>query len=359
MPAVRRLLHRLAIRAEVLVDRVVGRFKSPSQRLSVIAYQGHGTTRRVIARGRVLANSLPAPVTGVEPLWRRVQRSIRWFLTNEVAGVEVWAELDGVRAVAISDEEGYFRVELEGLSLAPDRLFHEIDISLGASHSSLPVRVTPAEVMVPTPRARRLVISDIDDTVLRTGVQRQLHMVVTTLTGSSWTRAPFPGVARLYTGLERGPGHEEDNPFFYVSSSPWNLYSFLSGFIERSVLPTGPIFLRDLGIDATKFIKGSHDEHKRAAIDEILATHDLPAVLVGDTGQHDPEIYHGVSAAHPGRVEAILLRHVAGRSRRAEVEALLSGGSTPFAVASDSVELAEAAERLGLIPPEWRNRIRN
>lgn len=359
MADVRRLFHRLALRVEGLVDRVIRRFRSPPERLSVIVYQGHGTTRHVIARGRVLSNSLPAPATGVEPLWRRLQRSVRAFATNEVAGVEVWAELDGVRAGTISDEEGYFRVELSGLSLAPDRLFHEIGISLGAAHSFLPVRVSPAEVMVPTPRAYRLVISDIDDTVLQTGVQRGLQMVVATLTGSSWTRAPFPGVARLYTGLERGPGHGEDNPFFYVSSSPWNLYSFLRAFIERSVLPTGPLFLRDIGIDESKFIKVSHDEHKRAAIDEIFATHVLPAVLIGDTGQHDPEIYHAVATAHPGRVEAILLRHVAGRSRRAEVEALLANGSTDWAVGSDSLELAEAAERLGLIPPEWRNRIRN
>lgn len=351
------LLHRLALRAESILERVTPGPGSGPVRLSVIPYLGHGTTERVVVRGRVLTNSLPAPATGVEPVWRRLRRSVRAFLTDEVGGVEVIARIEGVEVRAVSDEEGYFRLELEGLSLPPDRLFHELQISIGEDHAGIPLRVAPAEAMVPTPRARRLVISDIDDTVLETGAQRRLQMILTTLTGSSWTRSPFPGAARLYTGLGRGPGHDEDNPFFYVSSSPWNLYSFLQGFIERSVLPTGPLFLRDLGIDRTKFIEGSHDEHKQEAIQEILETHDLPVVLIGDTGQRDPEIYSSVASRHTGRIEAILFRHGAGPTRRAEVEELLSPGATPWAVGADSLELAEAAEGLGLIPPGWRSRI--
>jgi phosphatidate phosphatase APP1 len=357
MSALRSFLHRLAVWAESVFERFWPGSGAGPERLSVIPYLGHGTTERVVIRGRVLTNSLPAPATGVEPLWRRMRRSIKAFLTDEVGGVEVVARIDGIEARAISEEEGYFRLELGGLGLPADRLFHELEISIGEGHAGIPVRVEPAEVMVPTPRAKRLVISDIDDTVLETGAQRTWQMIVTTLTGSSWTRAPFPGAARLYSGLGRGPGHEEDNPFFYVSSSPWNLYSFLQGFIERSVLPTGPLFLRDLGIDRTKFIKASHDAHKREAIEEILETHDLPAVLIGDTGQRDPEIYAAVASAHPGRIEAILLRHVAGPARRQEVQGLLSPGTIPWAIGADSLEMAGSAEGLGLIPPEWRSRI--
>lgn len=357
MSALRSLFHSLALWAQSVFERFWPGSGAGPGRLSVIPYLGHGTTERVVIRGRVLTNSLPAPATGVEPVWRRMRRSIKAFLTDEVGGVEVVARIDGIEARAISEEEGYFRLELGGLSLPADRLFHELEISIGEGHAGIPVRVEPAEVMVPTPRAKRLVISDIDDTVLETGAQRTWQMIVTTLTGSSWTRAPFPGAARLYSGLGRGPGHEEDNPFFYVSSSPWNLYSFLQGFIERSVLPTGPLFLRDLGIDRTKFIRASHDVHKREAIEEILETHDLPAVLIGDTGQRDPEIYAAVASAHPGRIQAILLRHVAGPARRQEVQGLLSPGDIPWAIGADSLEMAGAAEGLGLIPPEWRSRI--
>ena len=41
----------------------------------------------------------------------------------------------------------------------------------------------------------------------------------------------------------------------------------------------------------------------------------------------------------------------------AEVQSLLAPGATPWAVGADSLELAGAAEGLGLIPPEWRSRI--
>jgi phosphatidate phosphatase APP1 len=358
MAEARSPLHRLALRAEPVWDRIRSVLRSDPRRLSVIPYVGHGTTRRVIARGRVVANRPLAPATGVEPIWRRIRRMIASFNTAEVAGVEVTVELGGQSATAVSDEEGYFCVELAELTLEADRLFHEVELSLSPRFSAIPIHVAPAEVMVPTTRARRLVISDIDDTVLQTGAARRLQMILTTLTGSSWTRAPFPGAARLYTGLGRGPNHDEDNPFFYVSSSPWNLYTFLQAFIERSVLPTGPLFLRDMGIDESKFFKGSHDSHKLAAIREVLDTHAPPVVLIGDTGQRDPEIYRNVARDHPGRIEAILLRHVAGDERAEQVRTLLSGGTTPWAVGSDSLELAAAAEGFGLIPPGWRSRIR-
>ena len=68
-------------------------------------------------------------------------------------------------------------------------------------------------------------------------------------------------------------------------------------------------FLRDLGISETQFITGTHGDHKGDAVDRILAANpDLSFVLIGDTGQHDAEIYGAAAKRHPGRIKAILLR---------------------------------------------------
>ncbi len=324
----------------------------------MVPYMGHGTSHKIVGGGRVLTNAPVTPATSREAVWRRTRRMVARFATDEVAGIAIVASLGGATARAVTDEEGYYRLELVEADLDDNRLLHPIDVEVEAPPDGVPVFVGPAEVMVPTARAERLIISDIDDTVLESGVTRTMQMVLTTMTGSVWTRTPFAGAARLYTGLARGPRLDQDNPFFYVSSSPWNLYDFLHGFIERSVLPTGPLFLRDLGIDDKKFVAGSHDDHKRAAIEEILEVHDLPAVLVGDTNQRDPEIYHAVAQDHPDRVEAILLRATHDDGRGESLRRRYGDTKVPWEMGSDSAELAAAAEEMGLVAPGWADRVR-
>ena len=96
-------------------------------------------------------------------------------------------------------------------------------------------------MLVPAPDARFGIVSDVDDTVLQTGVQRLGQMLRQTFTGSALTRTSFPGAPELYRDLAGAA-----NPVFYVSSSPWNLHAFLIAFLRHQRLPLGPVLLRDL-----------------------------------------------------------------------------------------------------------------
>ena len=118
--------------------------------------------------------------------------------------------------------------------------------------------------------ARFGVLTDIDDTILQTGVQRAGHMVRQALTGSALTRTPFSGA--LPRPCSRG------NPVFYVSSSPGNLHAFLVAFLRHRAFPLGPVLLRDLlGTESGR-------EQKAGRIEGVLDLHpDLPFVLVADT----------------------------------------------------------------------------
>ena len=76
-------------------------------------------------------------------------------------------------------------------------------------------------------------------------------------------------------------------PFFYVSSSPWNLYGFIAEFMERNAIPHGPMFLKDYGIDRTQFIRKSHDAHKVAAsesLNQLAVAALLPATAATNPG---------------------------------------------------------------------------
>ena len=137
-------------------------------------------------------------------------------------------------------------------------------------------------------------------------MQRVGRMVKQTITGSALTRTPFEGAPELYQDLAAGV-----NPVFYVSSSPWNLHAFLIAFLDHRAFPRGPVLLRDLlGTAAGR-------EQKSVRLHEILDLHPgLRFVLLGDSGEHDPEIYVELVHSYPGRVIAVYIREVPARPRR-------------------------------------------
>jgi phosphatidate phosphatase APP1 len=172
------------------------------------------------------------------------------------------------------------------------------------------------------------------------------------------TRLPFEGVAALYEALKRGPEDGVDNPIFYVSSSPWNLYDLLEDFLDVHGVPAGPLFLKDWS--PTNL--GKHQDHKIGIIRTLMGTYpELPFVLMGDSGEEDPEIYHQAVREHPGRVRAILIRDVTTDERDAEVGEIaekVARLGTPMFLTADSAKAAERAAELGLIRPGAVERVR-
>ena len=90
---------------------------------------------------------------------------------------------------------------------------------------------------------------------------------------------------------------------------------------------------------------------------------DLPFILIGDSGQHDPEIYRQIVEEHPGRVLAVYIRNVSRDPKRIrEIEDLakaVAGAGSSLVLAADSVAIAEHAVSLGLVSPETVSEVRN
>ena len=208
-------------------------------------------------------------------------------------------------------------------------------------------------VIVPPAAAEFGIISDMDDTVLQTGATSLLSMAKKTLFGNARTRLPFEGVSAFYAALHRGT-----NPLFYVSSSPWNLYDLLVDFLDVNEIPLGPLMLRDWGISETDFFTGSHGEHKLGTIERIFETYPhLPFILIGDSGQEDPEIYHEIVHNHPDRVLCIYIRDVSeAAARDKEVQKLateLLNDRSELVLVPDTVTAARHAASRGWIEPYW------
>jgi len=299
----------------------------------IMPYIGYGTPRRVRLCGRVLQDKGFRPAREVEKKWRNLVAFYKRLESDEVPGARLRARLGRASVEVTSDREGYFSVVLDGLDVKPG--WHEIELEL--MHH--PIRAK-GRVLVPSPRARFGVVSDIDDTVVWSNVGNKLKMVLALALSNARTRKPFPGVAAFYRALHAGV-----NPVFYVSKSPWNLYAPLAEFLEVQGLPAGPLQLRDFGLRMKK-------NHKAQAIEEILATYPgLKLVLVGDSGEEDPEIYADIVRRFPDRVRAIYIRSVSDK-RIQDVEKLIkevAATGCQLVLAPDTGTAAAHAAAEGLI----------
>ena len=313
----------------------------PPAHFRIEAYIGHGGPAGVVVRGRVLDNRLGTEAEEGEGVRAAARRTLGQFVTTELPGVPLRVTVAGAGVDTESDAEGYFLVRVPAPPGSLTSPWTTGTIELRGDYRGLTDVQAEVEVLVPAAGARFGVISDIDDTILETGVQRALRMVVQTITGSALTRTAFPGAPELYRDLAAGV-----NPVFYVSSSPWNLHAFLLAFLRHRGFPLGPVLLRDLlGTRAGR-------EQKHARIEEILDLHpDLPFVLLGDSGEKDPEIYADIVRAHPDRIQAVYIREVRldpGDGRVEEVSGAW-GSDVPFVLAADSDAVRRHATGLGLL----------
>jgi phosphatidate phosphatase APP1 len=299
---------------------------------TVLAYPGYGSGSRVRVLGRVL---LAPPPT--HPEERRALPGWQRFLTLASPGTEVAVEVAGVRGTARGDLDGLVDVTLD---LPPDvaaaaRAAGQLPVTLRAGD-----RTATAPVHLASPEAARGVVCDIDDTVLVTGIATPLRAAWRTFVQPMQTRQAVPGMVALLRELTSGAPHV---PVVYLSNGPWNLAGPLAAFLERSGFPPGALLLTDWGPSPTRWFRDGR-AHKRAALRRLAD--DLPGVgwtLVGDTGEHDPQLYREFVTAAPGRVRAVLLGDVAAPVGAARVERI---GAVPLVYGRDGETLAAALPAL-------------
>ena len=324
IPGWRERLLAIAAQLEGKVDLAMARRSERKGRrdpLVIHAYRGYGNDARVRVRGRVLEDG-GIPAAGErDSAWRNVLSALQRFESDEVPGARVSVRFAGATQELVTDAEGYFDTWIAPReAVAGDKLWHDVALELLAPRD--PARPAPTaigRVLAPPATAKLGIISDLDDTVVQTGATDARALLRSVFLANARTRLPFAGVASLYRALQGGAGGGENNPIFYVSSSPWNLYDVLAEFLAIREIPEGPIMLRDWGLSERELLPTSHGSHKLEAIKSIVELYPtLPFVLIGDSGQEDPEIYREVVARYPSRVLAIYIRNVTPNADRAE-----------------------------------------
>jgi phosphatidate phosphatase APP1 len=297
-------LHRAA-RIEDAVHQVIERrMRERGWQVSIAAYPGYGSPGWVRVLGRVL-------LTRPDPRPRRRPKKLRgWrsFTSLSVMDAPFVVEVGGRRHEARADRGGFIDIVCES-DLAPG--WQTVLLSSGDSE---PV---DAAVHIVDPSVRFGIVSDIDDTVMVTALPRPLLAAWNTFVLDEFARASVPGMSVLYERLTTAhPGA----PVLYLSTGSWNAAPALTRFLGRHLYPAGPLLLTDWGPTNDRWFR-SGQEHKRTTLARLAREFpDIRWLLIGDDGQHDPEIYAEFTTTHPDSVAAVAIR------RLSPTQAVLAGG---------------------------------
>ncbi|WP_419212492.1 App1 family protein [Maribacter sp. X9] len=333
----------------------MGIFKK--DKLQIINFQSYGSANHLYVRGRALEDEdIDLDKKGIFNL---MQNTWKRFEVDEIrnAGINIKFD-DGSFVSGQTDSEGYYLLDqpVQGLhKLVNEEGWVQFELSFSDMNLKREILLQnrfPGEMLIPSEKAEFGVISDIDDTILHTGVVSSLKwkVILNTMFKRATKRMQLEGASDFYHKLHQGKMEDEANPIFYVSHSPWNLYRYLELFLKTNNFPKGPILLRSMSSFKMRKRNDEKPQKQREIRNLLKAYPKLPFILIGDSGERDGDIYQEISAEFPGRIKAIYLRSVNDSSRMKRITNLFADfKEIPFLMVHKTSEAIEHAKLHGFI----------
>ena len=333
----------------------MGIFKK--DKLQIINFQSYGSTSRLYVRGRAIEDeNIDLDQKGIFNLMKNTWKR---FETDEIKNAPLKITFsNGETVEGTTDGDGYYLIDenISGIEkLANEEGWVTFDLSFTKANLKREIILQnrfPGEMLIPSEHAKFGVISDIDDTILHTGVVSSLKwkVILNTMFKRATKRLQLEGTSDFYTKLHQGKTGNEANPIFYVSHSPWNLYRYLELFLKTNNFPKGPILLRSMASFKVR-TKSDEKPQKQKEISNLLKSYpDLKFILIGDSGEKDGDIYQEISTLFPGRIKAIYLRSVNHSKRMKRIENLfVDFKDIPFLMVNKTAEAIDHAKKNGFI----------
>ena len=322
----------------------------------ILPFRGFGNSKVVHIKGRVLEDNGLARAVRDSSVFGNIWAMVKRFASDEIPGVRIKATFKDIEKIVETGEDGMFTFdfEIKDTPIDPsgwDKVHFELLDEVISDQGKIEAI---GSVMFPPEENSFGVISDVDDTFLVSHSTNSLKKLRLMLLKNARTRMPFIGVVAFYQALHCDKNAQSFNPIFYVSSSEWNLYDLLVDFCDKQQIPRGPFLLKHLKTNFAQLFKsggGSH-LHKLEKIRNIFNTFEKTNfVLIGDSGQHDAEIYDQIALEYPDRIIVIYIRDVKS-SRHFAVKSIsqrLAQKGISMLLVEDTEAAAEDAVQRGLI----------
>jgi phosphatidate phosphatase APP1 len=317
----------------------------------VKVYHGYGDESGLLVYGHVLKRGPLPRMVYRKNFWSNARWLLRLFLIKPWPQARVTMEWQGVTLETTTEPDGQYRFEWKS-DQHPTPGWHTVEVFMTTPNGA--ELKGKGKVLVPYP-TQYAFISDIDDTFLISHSKNAWKKLRLLLTQNAHSRKPFEGVAEHYRQLALGnTTADAPNPFFYVSSSEWNLYDYLLDFKQCYGIPEGVYLLNQLKAGLGDFLKTGATGHsgKFTRIVRVLQQFkNQQFVLLGDDTQRDPYIYREIVKQFDGRIICVYLRHV-GRHKKKEVDLIadeIRAMGVEVCYFNDSREAMLHSERKGLI----------
>lgn len=314
-------------------------------------YRGYANEDELIVMGHVFEPTSKTEYDFQKKSFRNAKSVIRTFRIKTDSNADVYLEHHGEKIHTKTLEDGYFKF---CVPLKKETGYGWNDYSVSIFHLNEEIKVNGTYMR---PYEGNLgFISDIDDTFLISHTKNVFKKLFILLFRNVNDRKIFEGVVPHYQALSSSGRNNknEQNAFFYVSSSEWNLYRFIIDFTELHQLPRAVLLLKDIKTSLWDFFvsgRGDHN-HKLEKIKHILEFYPhLKYTLLGDDSQHDPFLYEHICKIFPLTVIAVYIRQV-GSQKKEKVTSVLANIET-LGVATcyfrESSQAIEHSRKVGII----------
>lgn len=290
-------------------------------------YRGYANEQELIVMGHVFKPTTIEEYNFQKKNLKNATSVIKMFQIKTQANADVYLDHNNVNIHTKTLNDGYFKF---CVPLDQYTTYGWIDYEVSITYNN--ESITTRDSYIRPHKGNLGIISDIDDTFLVSHTLNPLKKLYVLLFKNINKRKIYEDVVTHYQALSTAgrENKEEFNAFFYVSSSEWNLYRFITKFTEIHKLPKAVLLLKDIKTSLTDFFltgRGNHN-HKFEKIKHILEFYpNLEYVLLGDDSQHDPYLYEAICKIFPVTVKAVYIRQT-GASKKEKVSSVLNNLET-------------------------------
>ena len=292
--------------------------------MEIKVYHGYGHENDLVVFGHVFEKKTGLRQAFTNSVLKNMRQLVKLFMVKPLPAIKVRLKWNNSYYTTTTAHDGFFRFEWRSDASTPAG-WHNVMVEAIDEQETI-LGTGKGSIFIPH-FAQYAFISDIDDTVLVSHSATIVKRLKVLLSKNPHTRKPFKDVVEHYRQLARGNRKDNvPNPFFYVSSSEWNLYDYLNEFFAFNKLPKG-VFLLNAIKKLHELVKTGKTKHegKFMRIARIIKTFpNQQFVLLGDNSQKDPEIYASVAAGFPKNVYAVYIRNVRKEKAAATEEILAS-----------------------------------
>lgn len=314
-------------------------------------YRGYANDEELIVMGHVFKPTKKGDYDFEKKKFKHASSIVSLFRTKTYANADVYLNHNNTTIHTKTLIDGYFKFCIP----VDQKVGHGwIDYEVSINHGNQ--SIVAKESFIRPKKENLGIISDIDDTFLVSYTKNPLKKLYHLLFRNVNSRKVFEDVVPHYQALSNAgrTKNEEQNAFFFVSSSEWNLYRFLVKFTEIHHLPKAVLLLKDIKSSLADFFRtgrGGHN-HKFEKTKHILEFYpNLKYVLMGDDSQQDPFLYEAICKIFPITVKAVYIRKSGAKEKEKVSIALKNMESLGISVCyfSHSSEAISHSKKIGLI----------